>query len=336
VTDVQRQLDKDTTLLSYFVGPDETLAFVITQNSFRAVRIWVKDKELIKEIAWFRAFPNLGNSPAAAPDLSVTLKQLYNQLIAPVRPYLKTRTVAIIPHRELHFLPFAALTDGLHYFGAQHTLFYLPSASALPYIKREVPGTRMFALAQSRASRYPRLYYADAEAKTVAGLYNTQPLTTGTTSKSEFLKQSADYSLIHIAAHARQDTVSPLFYGISLGADKDHTEKLEVREIYQLNLSQTSLVVLSACHSDWGIPTQGDDVIALDRAFLYAGASTVIASLWLVDDKSTSELMASFYKYLKNGMSKAEALRAAQSDTRRKHPDPFYWASFVLTGDPGR
>lgn len=336
--EVQRQLDKETTLLSYFVGPDETLAFVITQGTFQAVKIPVKDKVLIEKIRWFRTFPKPENTSTAAPDPSgVPLKQLYDLLISPVRPYLKTQTIGVIPHRELHFLPFAALTDGRQYFGAKHSLFYLPSASALPFIMKSNPvGTRMLALAQSRAARVAPLHYADAEAETVARLYNTRALTTGTSSKSEFLKRAAEYNLIHIAAHARRDTVSPLFYGISLGADKENTEKLEIREIYHLNLSQTSLVVLSACHTNWGIPTQGDDIIALNRAFLHAGASTVIASLWLVDDKATGELMAAFYKYLKRGMSKAEALRAAQSDTRRNHPDPFYWASFVLTGNPGR
>lgn len=336
--EVQRYLDKDTTLLSYFMGPDETLAFVITQGSFHAVKIPFKDATLIDEISWFRRFPTLHTREKQEKPSTTTLKQLYDQLIGPVSPYLKTRTICIIPHRELHFLPFAALTDGLHYLGAEHTLFYLPSASALPYIlKRKPVGTRMLVLAQSRAAGWTLpLHYADAEATTVARLYHTQAMTTGTTSKSEFLKRAEKYDLIHIAAHAQQDTVSPLFYSISLGADKDGTEKLEVREIYNLDLSRTSLVVLSGCQTDWGVPTQGDDIITLNRAFLYAGTPTVIASLWLVDDKPTNELMASFYKHLMSGMGKAEALRAAQSDTRRKYPDPFYWASFVLTGDPGQ
>src|SRR6185436_16267674 len=105
----------------------------------------------------------------------LTLKQLHAWLIAPVRRYIKTRTVGIIPHKELHYLPFAALTDGRHYFGDEHTLFYLPSASALPFIQRNKPGGEpMLAFAQSRAARLPQLRFADAEAKNVAALYNTE------------------------------------------------------------------------------------------------------------------------------------------------------------------
>jgi CHAT domain-containing protein len=110
---------------------------------------------------------------------------------------------------------------------------------------------------------------------------------------------------------------------------------LEVREIYDLKLSHTSLIVLSACETQLGAQSKGDDMVGLNRAFIYAGASTIIASLWTVDDQATGLLMRSFYTYLKRGMSKAEALRVAQSKTRRQYPNPYYWAAFVLTGDAG-
>jgi CHAT domain-containing protein len=102
-----------------------------------------------------------------------------------------------------------------------------------------------------------------------------------------------------------------------------------------MNLDQTSLVVLSGCQTEIGSPSLGDDVVALSGAFISAGASTVIASLWSVDDEASAILMKSFYTHLKQGMTKAEALREAQRETRAKYAHPYYWAAFVLAGDPG-
>jgi CHAT domain-containing protein/Tfp pilus assembly protein PilF len=329
--EVQRLLDKDVTLVSYFFGPDRTLAFVITRDSIHAVEIKVKDSDVIGSIIWIRRSANL-----SAPR-SASLRRLYGWLIAPIRRYITTPTVGIIPHRELNYLPFAALTDGRRYFGEEQTLFYLPSASVLRFINRNKRplGAGVLTIAQSRAEGLPLLHYADEEAEAVARLYNTQALTTGAASKSEFLRRAGEYSIIHIAAHAELNTVSPLFYSIRLGDSVDDTGRLSVREINNLNLAKASLVVLSACQTDLGAHSQGDDIVALNRAFIYAGTPTVIATLWRVDDESTSDLVKSFYTHLKGGMGKAEALRAAQSDTRRKHPHPYYWAAFVLTGDPG-
>jgi CHAT domain-containing protein len=245
--------------------------------------------------------------------------------------------VGIIPHRTLHYVPFAALSDGRNYFGDEHTLFYLPSASVLRFIQeeRQPAGAQMLAMAQGQAEGLPVLNYVDEEANAVASLYHTEALTTGRASKTEFLKRAEQSSIIHIAAHAELNTVSPLFYRIRLADDKDNTGSLEVREIYNLNLTRTALVVLSACRTELGAHSQGDNIVGLNRAFIYAGTPTVIASLWAVNDKPTSVLMRAFYKHLQQGMGKAEALRAAQRETRATYPHPYYWAAFVLTGNPG-
>jgi CHAT domain-containing protein len=76
-------------------------------------------------------------------------------------------------------------------------------------------------------------------------------------------------------------------------------------------------------------------MVGLTRAFIYAGSPSVIASLWSVDDEATRALMVSFYSHLGKGLPQADALRLAQIDVRRDYPHPYYWAGFVLTGDPG-
>jgi CHAT domain-containing protein/Flp pilus assembly protein TadD len=332
LNEIQRLLGPQTTLVSYFVTAEKTLAFVVGSNSFQAVEIPVKEADLRAAIDWFRGFASLRDPQPQS------LKQLDDWLIAPIRQYLKTAEVVIVPHGILHYVPFAALTDGRNYFGDDHAIYYLPSASILPSLRRRSrrAGQRLLSMAQSQAPGLPSLRYADEEARNVAKLYHTRSLPTGRATRAEFLKRAGAYNVLHIAAHAELNATSPLFSRILLSADRDDSGAIEVREIYGMDLTRTNLVALSACETQLGARSKGDDIVGLNRAFIYAGASSVIASLWTVDDEATSLLMKAFYGHLKQGMSKAAALQAAQTATRKKYPHPYYWAAFVLTGDPGR
>jgi CHAT domain-containing protein/tetratricopeptide (TPR) repeat protein len=332
LNEIQRLLGPQTTLISYFVTTDKTFAFVVRSDSLQAVEIAVKEADLRASINWFRDFASLRDPQPQG------LKQLHAWLIAPIRQYIKTADVAIVPHGILHYVPFAALTDGRDGFGDEHAIHYLPSAAILPSIRHRVRsgGKRVLAAAQSWADGLPALRYVDVEARSVAKLYNTQPLPTGRATRAEFLKRAPAYNVLHIAAHAELNAHSPLFSRILLSPDKDDSGAIEVREVYGMDLARTDLVVLSACQTQLGAQSKGDDIVGLNRAFIYAGASSVIASLWTVDDQATSFLMKAFYGHLKRGMSKAAALQAAQAATRKKYPHPYYWAAFVLTGDPGK
>jgi CHAT domain-containing protein/Tfp pilus assembly protein PilF len=332
LNEIQRLLGPQTTLVSYFVTADKTLAFVVSADSFQAVEIPVKETDLRAAIEWFRGFASLRDPQPQS------LKQLHDWLIAPIRQYIKTAEVVIVPHGILHYVPFAALTDGHRFFGDDHAISYLPSASILQSVRRRVApsGRRILAVSQSRAEGQPALRYADKEAAGVAKLYHTQPLPTGRATRAEFMKRAPAYNVVHIAAHAELNSNSPLFSRILLSPDRGDTGAIEVREVYGMDLARTDLVVLSACQTQLGGQSKGDDIVGLNRAFIYAGASSVIASLWTVDDEATSLLMKAFYGHLRQGMSKAAALQAAQAATRREYPHPYYWAAFVLTGDPGQ
>ena len=142
---------------------------------------------------------------------------------------------------------------------------------------------------------------------------------------------------IHFAAHGLISERAPQYSGLVLTLDEDAREDglLQVYEIYNLKLT-ADLVVLSACRTGLGREVRGEGVIGLSRAFLYAGASSVVVSLWQVADQSTPELMIQFYGQMRGANGKAEALRAAKlkmiEDGRYAHP--YYWAPFVLTGEP--
>ncbi len=110
---------------------------------------------------------------------------------------------------------------------------------------------------------------------------------------------------------------------------------LTAGEMYGLDLENTNLVVLSACETNLDNLSEGDEVVGLTRALIFAGTPRVIASLWAIEDEATSLLMERFYTHLKDGMGKAEALRQAQIEIREDYPNPYYWSAFVLSGDGG-
>lgn len=120
--EVAERLDENTTLLSYFVMPKSTLLFIVTRGSCQPIEISISESELRSNIDWFHKFASLRDPQPQS------LRDLYKVQIEPFKEYIKTPVVGVIPHGVLHYLPFAALTDGEHYFGEEHTLFSLPSA----------------------------------------------------------------------------------------------------------------------------------------------------------------------------------------------------------------
>jgi CHAT domain-containing protein len=123
---------------------------------------------------------------------------------------------------------------------------------------------------------------------------------------------------------------------LTLGDGAEEDGFLEVSEISRLDLD-CDLVVLSACQTGRGQLLSGEGIVGLSRAFLYAGARSVVVSLWNVSDISTGQLMKNFYQNLTAGQSNAAALRRAKlqmlsSGKEARHP--YYWSSFVMVGKP--
>ena len=331
LSDVQALLDPETSLVEYFVTKDRTLVFLITHDNLEGFALEVSRSDLEETVTSFRDFASL-NDPHPA-----SLKQLYAWLVAPWKERIQTPALGIIPHSVLLYLPFAALTDGEKYLSDDYVLFTLPSASVLRFVQeKRKTGTSTILALGNPASALPDLKFAEQEAQSIAGLYGAQALVGKDATESAVRARASEAGILHIAAHGEYDPQNPLFSTIHLAGDAENDGRLEVHEVYSLDLAtSTDLVVLSACQTDVGAVSAGDEVVGLNRAFLYAGTPTVIASLWNVDDAATTLLMEKFYSHLRAGASKAQALRQAQLDVRATYPHPYYWAAFVLTGDPG-
>jgi CHAT domain-containing protein/Tfp pilus assembly protein PilF len=328
---IQALLDKDTTLISYFVTLNQTVAFVITHNSFHAELLPITGDNINTQLVRFRGFANL-NHPYPQP-----LKELYRMLISPLEGHIKTRRVGIISHNILHYLPFSALIKGERYFGDDRELFYLPSASVLRFAQQRTKstGTKLLAFAQGRAEGLAFLPFAVKSAHDVAKLYGTAALTDAAATETSFRERVPASNIVFVAAHGKLNTFTPLFSQIVLARDERNDGLLEVHEIYGLDLRNVSLVVLSACQTELGSRSNGDDIVGLNRAFMYAGTGAVVTTLWSVTEKQSGELMVSFFKHLSQGTGRTEALRKAQREIRIKYPHPYYWAGFMLTGAEG-
>jgi CHAT domain-containing protein len=329
--EIQSLLDANTTLVEYFVTKQRTLAFIITRNTFQTATIKVNREDLTNKIEAFRRFASLKNPHPKS------LQQLYEWLIAPLKSLLNTSELAIVPHGVLHYLPFAAVTDGNRYLCDDYTITTLPSASILRFLpqKRKPSTGTLLALGNpTTTAPLPTLHFAEQEVNAIASLYGTQPLVGAAATESVVFSQAGSAEILHLSTHGEFNKYNPLFSTLHLAADLEHDGRLEVHDIYALDLTKaTNLVVLSACQTQLGELSRGDEVVGLNRAFLYAGTPSVIATLWSVQDNTTALLMKRFYTHLRSGIALAQALRQAQIEVRAEYPHPYYWAAFVLTGD---
>ena len=340
---VQQTLPAQTTLVEYYVVSDtQTLAFVVTLDAFHTVPLSVSVASLIQKVDWFRQFTSEEATRATA-------QMLYNWLFAPVRKYIDTPAVLFAPHQQLHYLPFEALHDGAYYLVETYTIGYIPSASVLRYLNvdGQDDAKDLLVLGNPTNNAVPSLPAADQEAQVVAEMFGASVYLGESATESRLWEQAADADYIHLAAHGQFNETAPQFSRVYLAPSEtardtvtptlsSHTDGLlETHEVWNLQLENADLVTLSACQTQLGELSAGDELVGLSRAFIYAGTPSLVASLWSVEDASTAYLMERFYGYLKEGMSKAEALRQAKLDTLETYPSPYHWAAFTLIGDMG-
>ena len=229
---------------------------------------------------------------------------------------------------------FAALHDGNGYLIDRYGIRTLPSASVLQYIRtrRAPPGAPMLVLGNpDLGDKQYDLPSAQVEANTVASKApNSKLLIRAQATETAFIEAAARYSIVHVASHGEFDPETPLASALLLAKDDKNDGRLTVAELYGLKLN-ADLVTLSACETGLGKVASGDDVVGLTRGVLFAGASSIVASLWNVEDTATSYLMERFYLHLARE-NKRDALRTAQLEAKKRFPHPFFWAPFYLIG----
>ena len=290
------------------------------------------------------------------------LTQLHELLITPIADLLPTdpqQRVILVPQGDLFLVPFAALLDADgNYLMEQHTLLTAPSLHvlALTQQRRQQQSRHLAANddvlvvgnpdmpevqipSEGWEGELSRLVWAEREAVQIAELFGAEALTGGAATEARIKQQMTAPRLLHLATHGLleygfpdESGVRDLPGAIALAPGNGEDGLLTAAEIYGMNLN-ADLVVLSACDTGRGRIT-GDGVVGLSRAFISAGAPSVVVSLWAVSDESTAALMVEFYNQLDQGQDKAQALRQAMLTMLQQYPeDPKHWAAFTLIGE---
>ncbi|CAN5382558.1 hypothetical protein BH09SUM1_BH09SUM1_03230 [soil metagenome] len=334
VAELQKLLEPDTRLVIYHMLPDQCVIWLLGPTDLQLFQVPVSAKELTDEVASARV--SLQN----VEDSSAQMKTLADKLIAPILPSLAgVKRIGIVPHQQLHTLPFAALPTGPNeYLVDRVALFYAPSASVLRYtIARRgdrADSNKVLGFGNPDRGKDMNLPFAQKEAERLAFDFPQVTVRTGNEATESWLVNNfQDYGIIHIASHGEYRPDTPLFSAVMLAPDIKNDGILSAQEIFSLQ-TRADLITLSACQSGLGRVSSGDDIIGLNRAFVYAGTRQLMTTLWRVDDISTAVLFKYFYRNV-NEMDRAEALRQAQIrlKARPEYQHPAQWAGLVLSGD---
>ena len=350
-----RILGDRTLLVSFLVSREKTFLFTVGPGD-RPLGVHVLplgEGELRREVKRFRrALGPEGTASFSWP----WARRLGEALLGPVRDLVSgAARVLIVPDGPLHDLPFAALSDPSapdRYLIEGRPLSMALSVTNLAEI-RSLPGTQGSTLvvafgdpafgADRGQPGLQRLSATRREVQALGKLFPASTLHLGEeASESRAKSLGPRAAILHFASHGIADDRFPLESALALsrpspGRGGEDNGLLQAWEIFEQIRIDAELVTLSACETGSGEELAGEGLIGLTRAFQFAGARSVLASLWPVADGSTAQLMTEFYRHVRDGMKLDEALRSAQASMiAAKDQRPFHWAAFQIHGDAAR
>ena len=368
----QRMLDDQTTLLSFSLGETQSFLFALTRNDFQVKRLPSEATLRQNVQKFLAAITDKNNPDTMEyRRQALWLSQQLLQPVSGMLKGNKLLIVPDgVLHRlpfEALLLPGTSAQGDLRrlsYLIRRFAISYAPSASVLselqnehkprapkkfigfgdPVYEQRAEGLIVSTLRTAGATRlnFQPLPYSREEITGIAKLFADEDAEVffGEDASEQNVKapeRLKHYQMVHFSTHGYINEVRPRFSGLVLSLPHSATNSvsedglLSSYEIFNLKLN-ADLVVLSACETGLGKEVKGEGLMSLTRAFMYAGTSSVLVSLWNVNDESAADLMIRFYRKLKTGMNKGEALRQAQLETIRDNGFPFFWAPFVLVG----
>jgi CHAT domain-containing protein len=330
---IRAALPADTALVEYFRIQDRIVTCVLTHNQLQIVPVTVRSRVekllhlLQLQMSKFRLNQDYLATFGEAMAISTQghLKNLYQELIAPIRHLLDAKHLVFVPHGLLHYLPFHALHDGTSYLIDSHTISYAPSASVYAVCQNKQTVTSGDSLILGVPDAQAPFIQMEVEA--LSRILPRAKLFVGESATHEVLRTGGPKArTVHIATHGYFRKDNPMFSSIRLGGSH-----LDLCEISQLRLP-ADLIVLSGCATGLNVVSPGDELMGLVRGLLQAGGQSLVLSLWDIHDESSKDFMIGFYTRLQRGASKAEAMRDTMLELRKSRPHPYHWASFSLIG----
>jgi len=273
--EVQELLNPGTTLIEYFVTKRRIFVWVVEKEGMRFRELPLRRKELARLIKTLRESIYMIGEKEKFNEVSTAL---YEILIEPILPHVNGKELIIVPHNILHYLPFhALLSPNGHYLIQDYPVYYHSSASLLKFTtakRRASRGEKVLVLGNPDLGDPRRnLEFAELEAQEVQRLYPRSTVLLKKEATEERTKRlSPRHDILHFATHGELKESDPMSSALLLAKEGKEDGRLEVREIFGMNLN-ANLVVLSACETALGKLSRGDEFVGLTRAFIYAGDS---------------------------------------------------------------
>jgi CHAT domain-containing protein/tetratricopeptide (TPR) repeat protein len=316
----------------------EVLYYLVTDN---AVVVWLIGGDRVRVRSVFLPRSELGDKVSALrksltdPSVSFdeqTARELFLFLVEPVRQWIGTDHLVVVPHEDLHYIPFQALQDpqSRTFLGERFRLSYAPSATVLIGLDQVGDLSRGSLLAVAD----PDIPEATKEVEAIARLYpGRATVVAASVSKADLKVRAARHTILHLSVHGVFSAREPLLSYLKINSGGPDDGKLTAAEMFGLPLEQARLVVLSACETGRAEATHANEIVGMVRALLYAGADSLVLSHWKVDATSTALWMERFYREAQSkppGEAARLALAAVRQDPRFAHP--YHWAAFLLVG----
>jgi CHAT domain-containing protein len=367
-TQIQKTLDSETAFIEYFVGQTELYSVVVTKESYEFY-VSPLPQNFEETVAAFKK--------ATGDETFVKNKQsigIFTQTSFELYQLLLENLLNDLKHKGLNIKRLRLVKDGLLGYISFETLLTKPSKTNqgknVPYLLQDYAVSELYSntlLTHLEKSNYTDgfggfavsyenmadnngstrgklnpLRYSKKEVREIHKLFKGDTFLDNAATKNTFMKRANQYGILHLTMHGVLDVNNPLQSALVFAQDsasKDSTAHLlTVAELYATPL-KAGLAVLSACNTGNGVLKRGEGIMSLARAFAFSGCQTTVMSLWSIPDESTSEIMLSFYKYLKAGQSKDYALQQAKKDYLNRHESmpsstiPNAWAATVVIGD---
>ena len=351
-------LEEDQSIILLKLGRSELFSIIIRPDTLVMVRSPFPDTLRQAILQWRKATLEYGHEGqyddnraiAALAQSNEAARQLYEGLIRPIKHFLSERLV-IIPDGPIGYLSFAALLEkdisdlrrikDYPFLIHQYAIDYSVSIALYDEMRKRDHTTKKDLLTiapyfDGNQKELPQLPYNEKEANDIHEIFNGEILLGNTATMDAFIERCPNFRMIHLATHGRANDQLGQRSFLVFAPDSSVAIRLYAGDVYNLNL-QADLVGLSACETGIGELSRSEGMISLARAFSFAGAKSVLSSLWTVNDKSTSQVMQDFYRNLKSGAPKDRALQSASKaylqTVNEAQAHPFYWSAFILIGD---